>query len=108
LRGRTHRCHDRQFLLKFEHDRQRWKYWLFQARKRYGLPVLNYIATSNHEHLLVQDGGRGEIARSMQLIAGRTAQEYNQRKFSLLRLVPTPLSHHSATQPLYPFDGCAQ
>jgi len=76
----THRCHDRRFLLKFEHDRQRWKYWLFQARKRYGLSVLNYIATSNHVHLLVQDGGRGEIARSMQLIAGRTAQEYNQRK----------------------------
>lgn len=76
----THRCHDRQFLLKFERDRQRWKYWLFQARKRYGLAVLNYIATSNHVHLLVQDGQNSEIARSMQLIAGRTAQEYNQRK----------------------------
>jgi putative transposase len=31
-------------------------------------------------HLLVQDPGKGEIAKSMQLIAGRTAQEYNQRK----------------------------
>ena len=76
----THRCHDRQFLLKFERDRQRWKYWLFQAKKRYGLTVLNYIATSNHVHLLVQDGQESDIARSVQLIAGRTAQEYNQRK----------------------------
>ena len=76
----THRCHGRQFLLKFERDRSRWKYWLFQATQRYGLCVLNYIATSNHVHLLVRDTGRTEISRSMQLISGRTAQEYNQRK----------------------------
>lgn len=76
----THRCHKQEFLLKFVKDRQRWRHWLFEARKRYGLCVLNYIVTSNHVHLLVQDQGKGEIAKSMQLIAGRTAQEYNQRK----------------------------
>jgi len=76
----THRCHGRQFLLKFERDRLRWKHWLFQATQRYDLCVLNYIATSNHVHLLVKDTGRAEIASSMQLISGRTAQEYNQRK----------------------------
>ena len=76
----THRCHKKEFLLKFARDRQRWRQWLFEARKRYGLCVLNYIVTSNHIHLLVHDRGQGEIARSMQLIAGRTAQEYNQRK----------------------------
>jgi REP element-mobilizing transposase RayT len=53
---------------------------VFQARKRFGISVLTYIATSNHVHLLVRDSGRGEMRRSMQLIAGRTAQEYNQRK----------------------------
>jgi len=53
---------------------------LFEARKRYGLCVLNYIVTSNHIHLLVKDTGDNVIAKSMQLIAGRTAQEYNQRK----------------------------
>ena len=76
----THRCHKKEFLLKFAKDRKRLRYWLFQARKRYGLCVLNYIVTSNHIHLLVQDRGQGEIAQSMQLIAGRTAQEYNLRK----------------------------
>jgi len=76
----THRCHDRQFLLRFERDRLRWKYWLHEACNRYGLVVLNYIATSNHVHLLVKDSGKGEISRSMQLLSGRTAQEYNQRK----------------------------
>jgi len=78
----THRCHKKEFLLKFSRDRQRWIYWLYQAKKRYKLTVLNYVVTSNHIHLLVQDKGKGkgEIASSMQLIAGRTAQEYNQRK----------------------------
>ena len=43
--------------------------------------MLNYMATSNHIHLLVFDGGgRDVIPKSMQLIAGRTGQEYNQRK----------------------------
>ena len=51
-----------------------------EARKRFGLSVLNYIATSNHVHLLVRDTGDHVIPRSMQLLAGRVAQEYNQRK----------------------------
>jgi putative transposase len=76
----THRCHKKEFLLKFSKDRKRWRYWLYAAKKRYGLSILNFVITSNHIHLLVVDHGRGEIARSMQLIAGRTAQEYNQRK----------------------------
>jgi putative transposase len=42
--------------------------------------VLDYIVTSNHVHLLVKDTGSNVIAESMQLIAGRTAQEYNHRK----------------------------
>jgi putative transposase len=76
----THRCHQKEFLLKFARDRRRWLHWLFQARKRFGLCVLNYVVTSNHIHLLVRDQGRGEIARSMQLVAGRMGQEYNRRK----------------------------
>ena len=76
----THRCHKREFLLRFKKDRARWCHWLFQARKRYGLCILNYVVTSNHIHLLVLDQGHGEIARSMQLVAGRTAQEFNRRK----------------------------
>lgn len=76
----THRCHNRDFLLKFERDRARWCYWLVQARVRYGLVVLNYIVTSNHIHLLVHDKKKASISRSLQLISGRVAQEYNRRK----------------------------
>lgn len=39
------------------------------------------MVTSNHIHLLVvDDGERDVIPRSIQLVAGRTGQEYNQRK----------------------------
>ena len=50
------------------------------AKKRFGVCVLNYMVTCNHIHLLVRDRGDGEIARSLQLVAGRTGQEYNRRK----------------------------
>jgi len=76
----THRCHNKEFLLRFERDRRRWKHWLFQARKRYGLSVLNYIATSNHIHLLIYAREHSSVSRGVQLAAGQTAQEYNRRK----------------------------
>ena len=76
----THRCHEKQFLLRHARDRESWLYWLYQARRRYGLCVLNYAVTRNHVHLLVQDQGQNEIASGMQLVAGCTAQQYNSRK----------------------------
>jgi len=76
----THRCHKRDFLLKFQKDRKLWIKWLFEAKKRYGISVLNYIVTSNHIHLLVCDSTpTRSIPVFMQLIQGRTAQEYNNR-----------------------------
>ena len=53
---------------------------MYGARKRFGLCVLDYQVTSNHAHLLVLDRGRDEIAAGMQLVAGRTGQDYNGRK----------------------------
>ncbi len=77
----THRCHKREFLLKLAKDRRRWIQWLYQARKRYELTILNYSVTSNHIHMLVMDDNlRDVIPKSMQLFAGRSGQEYNQRK----------------------------
>jgi REP element-mobilizing transposase RayT len=76
----THRCHQREFLLKFAKDKKRWIAWLYEARKRFGLRILNYIVTSDPIHLLVLDSGEGVIPNSLQHIAGRTAQEFNRRK----------------------------
>ena len=43
--------------------------------------VLNYVVTCNHIHLNVYEKDRREtIPKSIQLLAGRTGQEYNQRK----------------------------
>ena len=33
----THRCHKKEFLLKFARDRCQWLQWLFEAKKRYGI-----------------------------------------------------------------------
>jgi len=66
----THRCHKREFLLKFAKDRRRWLQWLFEARRRYGLSVLNYTVTSNHIHLLVAD----DKSRGVILEAGESFQ----------------------------------
>ena len=45
------------------------------------MTILNYTVTSNHIHLLVADDrDRGVIPKSIKLVAGRTGQEYNQRK----------------------------
>ena len=77
----THRCHKQEFLLKFAQTRQRYIHWLYQARKRFGVEILNYTITSNHIHLIVRDGGGDKDIPSMiQLVAGRTAQEYNIKK----------------------------
>jgi hypothetical protein len=61
-------------------DRRSYLRWVLQAKRRFGLVVLNYAVTSNPIHLLLKDTGANVIANSMQLIAGRTAQEYNRRK----------------------------
>ena len=77
----THRCHKKEFLLKFARDQRRWLQWLFEAKKRFNLSILNYTVTSNHVHLVIRDGQEREaIPEAMQLVAGRTGQEYNQRK----------------------------
>jgi putative transposase len=68
-------------LLKLVKDKRRWLQWLFEAKKRYGLVILNFTVTSNHIHLLVFDAkGRDVIPSSLKLVAGRTGQEYNLRK----------------------------
>ena len=61
----------RPFHLQKGPDRhQAWMGWLFEARKRFHLCVLNYMVTSNHIHLLVYDReGRNVIPDSMQLVA---------------------------------------
>lgn len=82
----TQRCHKREFLLKFSRDKAAWLRWIRVAQTMYDLCILNFVITSNHIHLLVLDrNGDGQkqgntIAKSLQLVEARVAQEYNQRK----------------------------
>ncbi|MFK8017777.1 MAG: transposase [Gammaproteobacteria bacterium] len=76
----TQRCHDKKFLLRFALDRDYWRLCLFEACRRYEFRVLNYIATSNHVHLIVACDDTETVPRAMQYISGRTAQNYNRRK----------------------------
>jgi REP-associated tyrosine transposase len=64
----THHCHQKKFLLKVARDRRSYLHWLFEAKKRFGLCVLNYMVTSNHVHLMLKDTGQNVIAERMQLI----------------------------------------
>jgi REP-associated tyrosine transposase len=73
-------------------DRRRYVRWLFEAKKRFGLSVLNYMVTSNHVHLLVKDTGPDVIARSMQLIAGRAGIQPAQEPAG--RVLGGPISCH--------------
>ena len=54
-------------MLKFARDRRRWLQRLGEAKKRFGV-------------IIRDDKGEEVIPQTMQLIAGRTGQEYNQRK----------------------------
>ncbi len=77
----THRCNNRAFLLEAATDRNNWRRWLWETTSRYGLTVLNFVATCNHIHLLVYDrAGDSAVARSMQLVQGATGQAYNRRR----------------------------
>jgi putative transposase len=77
----TQRCHNGEFLLRAAVDRGNWRRRLWEATMRYGLTVLNFVATSNHIHPLVYDAMGGEaIAQGMQLVQGRTAQSFNRRR----------------------------
>ena len=53
---------------------------LLKQKSGFGLSVLDYIVTSKNIHLLNKDTGSNVISNSIQLIAGRSAQQYNQRK----------------------------
>jgi putative transposase len=76
----THRCHNRQFLLKFARDRDAYRMKLRQAVAQFELSLLDHCLTSNHVHLLACAEDPEQISGFMQMAAGECAQSYNRRK----------------------------
>lgn len=84
LPGRTyhlnHRCHDRQFLLRFACDRDAYRLALWEVLQSTPVWLLAYCITSNHVHLLARSDDELGIQTMMQRAEGRFAQYYNRRK----------------------------
>jgi putative transposase len=76
----THRCHNRNFLLRFAKDRSQYRERLRLALKRFRVSLLGYCLTSNHTHLLVTAKEPACISRFMQKLESDFAAYYNRRK----------------------------
>ncbi|MFO7979675.1 MAG: transposase [Candidatus Aminicenantes bacterium] len=77
----TQRCHKKEFLFKFKHYKKRWLYWMYKAKQQFQISILDYIVTSNHIHLIaLSDAKENDIARTMHLVSGRTAWEFNHNR----------------------------
>ncbi len=76
----THRCHNRQFLLRFQRDRRRYVARLREASARFDIDVLDYVVTSNHVHLLLWAPHLDAVSAAMQFLQGTSARDYNRRK----------------------------
>jgi putative transposase len=76
----THRCHNRQHLLKFARDRDAYRSKLRDALQEFEVALLDYCLTSNHVHLLVDVADRSQLSHLMRKVAGETARAYNRRK----------------------------
>lgn len=76
----THRCHGREFLLKFQKDRRNYLLRLHEMSRRYAVDVLSHMITSNHVHILVWSERAGAVSDAMHFLQGTVAGDYNRRK----------------------------
>jgi len=76
----THRCHNRQFLLKFARDRDTYRALMRRKLKRFEVSLLDYCVTCNHVHLLVDAEDRLQVSGFVREVAGEFARQYNKRK----------------------------
>ena len=76
----THRCHDRQFLLRFSRDRDVYREWLREGVHRHRVSLYGFCVTHNHVHVIVHADRTAAVSDLMHLAAGSTAKRYNLRK----------------------------
>lgn len=76
----THRCADGEYFLRFAKERDAYREWLRVGMQRYEVPVLGYMITQNHTHVVCEVRDRQAVANMMKLAAGSVAQQRNLRK----------------------------
>ncbi len=76
----THRCADGEYFLRFAKECDAYREWLRVGVQRYKVPVLGYMITQNHTHVVCEVHDRQAVANMMKLAAGSVAQLRNLRK----------------------------
>ncbi len=74
----VNRCNHRAHLLSSQ-DLQDCCRLLAETKRRFGLRVFGYAFLHNHYHLIVQEPGRGVLAKAMHWFNGSAAVRYNLR-----------------------------
>lgn len=75
----THRCHNRNFLLRYELDRTEYCSRLRVALRKHQISLFDFCVTCNHIHLLCMCDRLGDLSRFMQQLQGEFAEHYNIR-----------------------------
>jgi putative transposase len=76
----THRCHDRNFLLRCRLDRIEYCSRLRDAAHKHRISLFDFCITCNHIHLLCMCDRIGDLSRFMQQLQGEFAEYFNSRK----------------------------
>jgi putative transposase len=76
----THRCHNKEFFLKFAQDRNAYRDLLREHAPKFEVSILDYCITRNHVHLLLDAVERLAISAMMREVASEFARAYNKRK----------------------------
>ena len=76
----THRCHNKDFLLKTAIDRDEYIRLMWEAYRQWNLSILSYIVTSNHVHLLLSSRRHEDMSGFMAHVSGGMGNYYNRRK----------------------------
>ena len=63
--------------MKFDKDKKCWIHWLFEAKKRFGLTILNFTITSNH---LLLETPSGNLSQIMRHINGAYTTYFNVKR----------------------------
>jgi putative transposase len=75
----THRCHNREFLLKRVRERDVYRKWLREGVRRFNVSLYAYSVTHNHVHVIAHADDLESLTGMMHLASGSTAKQYNLR-----------------------------